>query len=228
MDSLARALLPYRDVIGNVAGMLTIAQFLSGCFTCNKIRLKGSSEGFSALQFVFGCGLTALQLKYSQMLRAAALIRTSCYALAICLVYSGWYLFYTPSGKRSNFWKLVMRTFLVVAGALIYTGFENPAQVKDRFGLLVTILTLCYIGLPLLKLGEVIKNKSSEGLPLPVILASTGASILWLLYGIILHNYFIIVQKVIALGLCAVQLSLFVIYPATAAGPPKQKKSKGE
>lgn len=57
MDLLARALMPYRDVIGNVAGMLTIAQFLSGCFTCNKIRLKGSSEGFSALQFVFGCGL---------------------------------------------------------------------------------------------------------------------------------------------------------------------------
>lgn len=57
MDSLARALMPYREVIGNVAGMLTIAQFLSGCFTCNKIRLKGSSEGFSALQFVFGCGL---------------------------------------------------------------------------------------------------------------------------------------------------------------------------
>lgn len=57
MDSLARGLLPYRDVIGNVAGMLTVAQFLSGCFTCNSIRLKGTSEGFSALQFVLGCGL---------------------------------------------------------------------------------------------------------------------------------------------------------------------------
>nr|XP_029720096.1 sugar transporter SWEET1-like [Aedes albopictus] len=232
MDSLARALLPYRDVIGNVAGMLTIGQFLSGCFTCNKIRLKGSSEGFSALQFVFGCGLTILQLKYSQMLRSAPLIRTSSYALAICLVYSGCFLFYTPSGKRNDFWKLVMRTTLLAGGALLYAGFENPDLVKDRFGLLVTILTLSYIGLPLLKLREVIRNKSSEGLPLPVILASTGASVLWLLYGIILHNYFIIVQKVIALGLCAVQLSLFVIYPAPAATAAavraQHKKPKGE
>ncbi|XP_039447464.1 sugar transporter SWEET1-like [Culex pipiens pallens] len=218
MDSLARGLLPYRDVIGNVAGMLTVAQFLSGCFTCNNIRLKGTSEGFSALQFVLGCGLTALQLRYSQMVGAVAMIRTSAYAFAICAVYSVWFAAYTPRGpRRSELWQLVLRTVLVVGGILLYAGFEQPSKVEYRFGLVVTGLTLGYIGLPLLKLGEVIRRRSTEGLPLPVILASSGASVLWLLYGIILHNYFIIVQKVIAIGLCTAQLSLFVIYPRSSA-----------
>ncbi|XP_055642643.1 sugar transporter SWEET1-like [Toxorhynchites rutilus septentrionalis] len=228
MESLARGLLPYRDVIGNVAGILTVTQFLSGCFTCNKIRLKGSSESFSALQFVFGCGLTALQLKYSLLLGAAALIRTSAYALAICLVYSGWFLYFTPANKRKDFWKLTIKTFLLTCGVLLYAGYEKPQNVLNRFGLIVTVLTLSYIALPLLKLGEVIRRKSSEGLPLPVILASTGASLLWLLYGIILRNHFIIIQKVIALGLCAVQLSLFIIYPAasTAASETASRKVK--
>ncbi|XP_058454729.1 sugar transporter SWEET1-like [Malaya genurostris] len=216
MESVARGLLPFRDVIGNVAGLLTVAQFLSGCFICNQIRLKGSSEGFSPLQFVLGGALTALQLKYSVLLGLKAMILTSGYSLAICLVYTGWYFLYIPSGKAAGFWKLVTQTVAAVSAILLYARLEDPTDVGDRFGFIVTVLTLGYIGLPLIKLGDVIKRKSSEGLPLPAILASTGASILWLLYGIILNNYFIIIQKIIALGLCTVQLSLFVIYPATS------------
>ncbi|XP_058825280.1 sugar transporter SWEET1-like [Topomyia yanbarensis] len=224
MESVARGLLPFRDVIGNVAGILTVAQFLSGCFVCNQIRLKQSSEGFSPLSFVLGGALASLQLKYSQMLGLKAMILTTCYSLAICLVYAGWYWLYIPRGKAGNFWKLVLRTITVVSAVLLYAGLEDPVVVRDRFGLIVTVLTLGYIGLPLMKLGVVIERKSCEGLPLPGILASTGASILWLLYGVILHNYFIIIQKVIALGLCTIQLSLFVIYPA----PSKAVKAKSK
>lgn len=227
MDSLARGLLPYRDVIGNVAGMLTVAQFLSGCFTCNAIRLKGTSEGFSALQFVVGCGLTALQLRYSQMVGAVAMIRTSAYAFAICAVYSVWFAVYTPKGpRRAELRQLVLRVALVVGAILLYAGFEQPTLVEHRFGMVVTVLTLGYIGLPLLKLGDVIRQQSSKDLPLPVILASSGASVLWLLYGIILHNNFIIIQKVIAIGLCTAQLSLFVIYPRSSSSSKRHEKAK--
>ncbi|XP_053697099.1 sugar transporter SWEET1-like [Sabethes cyaneus] len=218
MESLARGLLPFRDVIGNVAGILTVAQFLSGCFACNQIRLKGTSEGFSPLQFVLGGALTALQLKYSQLLGVKTMILTSAYSFAICVVYSVWFFVYTPSSKRGAFWKLVLQTVAVLSAVLLYAGLESPDKIRYRFGLLVTVLTLAYIGLPLMRLGEVVRCKSCKGLPLPVILASTGASVLWLLYGIILQNYFIIIQKVIALGLCTLQLSLFVIYPATKSG----------
>ncbi|XP_055610384.1 sugar transporter SWEET1-like [Uranotaenia lowii] len=214
METVARELLPYRDVIGNIAGILTVAQFLSGCFTCNEIRKKGSSEGFSPMQFVLGCGLTALQLKYSQMLASAVLIRTSAYGLSICIVYSGCFLWFTPSDRRRPFFTLASKVFLLTSATIYYAGVEDPLKVKDRFGLLITVLTLAYIALPLTKLGEVVRQKSSAGLPLPVILTTTCASVLWLLYGIILNNYFIIIQKVVALGLCFLQLSLFVIYPA--------------
>ncbi|XP_055546253.1 sugar transporter SWEET1-like [Wyeomyia smithii] len=220
----SRGLLPYRDVIGNVAGILTVAQFLSGCFACNQIRLKGTSEGCSPLQFVLGAALTALQLKYSQLLGVKTLILTSAYSMAICVVYSAWYLVYTPARKRGAFWRLVFETVAVVGAILLYAGMESPEKVKYRFGMLVTVLTLAYIGLPLMRLGEIVKRKSCEGLPLPVILASTGASVLWLLYGIILHNYFIITQKVIALGLCIAQLSMFVIYPAPKIGTVNKTK----
>lgn len=217
MDSLAFALMPYLDGIGKVAGLLTVCQFLSGCFLCNSIRQRGTSEGSSALQFVLGCGLTVLQLRYSLMLDAEAMIRTSVVTFAICVVYTMWFAAYTPRGKRRmDLWQLILQTMLVVGALLMYSGFEDPYKVEFRFGVVVTGLTLGYMGLPLLKLCQVIRRETTEGLPLPVILASSGASVLWLLYGIILDNPFIIIQKTIAVGICTAQLSLFVLYPRTA------------
>lgn len=87
------------------------------------------------------------------MVGAVAMIRTSAYAFAICAVYSVWFAAYTPRGpRRSELWQLVLRTVLVVGGILLYAGFEQPSKVEYRFGLVVTGLTLGYIGLPLLKL----------------------------------------------------------------------------
>ncbi|CAG2060952.1 unnamed protein product, partial [Timema podura] len=70
--------------------------------------------------------------------------------------------------------------------------------------------------------GEVIRTKSTAMLPFPLILSGTVVTFLWLLYGIIINNSLIQLQNVVGLTLCAIQLSLFVIYPSK----PKAAKKK--
>uniref|UniRef100_A0A182QYG3 Sugar transporter SWEET n=1 Tax=Anopheles farauti TaxID=69004 RepID=A0A182QYG3_9DIPT len=214
---------PYRERIGQAAGFLTVAQYLAGWFICTAIRRKGTSAGVSPLRFIGGCGLSILQVQYSQKLQAPALVWTGIFTLIFSLLYSVWFWWYTPTNLRGPFFRLAAGTTAVTAGLCAYGAQDNSPEVMYRLGMVLTALALGFIALPLAQLRTIIRAKSSAGLPLPAILASTGATILWLLYGLLINNTFIVVQKAIAMVLCTVQLSLFIIYPASASTGERKK-----
>lgn len=54
MESLSLALQPHKDLIGAVASVVTIGQFLSGGFICKDIYKKGNTDGISSNPFVGG------------------------------------------------------------------------------------------------------------------------------------------------------------------------------
>uniref|UniRef100_A0A182XKC2 Sugar transporter SWEET n=1 Tax=Anopheles quadriannulatus TaxID=34691 RepID=A0A182XKC2_ANOQN len=205
----------HRERIGQAAGLLTVAQYLAGWFICSDIRRRGTSAGVSPLRFIGGCGLSILQLQYSEKLQAPALIWTSIFTLAFSLLYSLWFWWYTPPSGRGALYRLTATVATVTAGLYAYGAQGDGPDVMYRLGMVLTVLALAFIALPLAQLRSIIRAKSSAGLPLPAILASTGATVLWLLYGMLINNTFIVVQKIIAMGLCTVQLSLFIIYPAS-------------
>ncbi|XP_053659914.1 sugar transporter SWEET1-like [Anopheles marshallii] len=223
MELLA-ALEPHRERIGQVAGMLTVAQYIAGWFICNDIRRRRTSAGVSPLRFIGGCGLSILQLQYSQKLQAPALIWTSIITLTFSILYSLWFWWYTPANLRSSLYRLTTGAATITAGLYAYGAQGDSPEIMYRLGLVLTVLALAFIALPLVQLRTIIRAKSSAGLPLPAILASTGATILWLLYGLLINNTFIVVQKIIAMGLCTVQLSLFIIYPASKADERKKQQ----
>lgn len=70
--------------------------------------------------------------------------------------------------------------------------------------------------------GEIIRKKSTEGLPFPIICTGTLISFLWFLYGVVTRENFVIFQNGVIFLMSIVQLSLFAIYPSK---PAKSKKS---
>ena len=100
----------------------------------------------------------------------------------------------------------------------------------------------------MLGLGNVIKNKSTAGLPFPMIFTGFFVGLSWLLYGknhsfffieianylrihlsvfegICLGNIIVIAQNLVAFVLSAFQLSLFVIYPSKPVVKNIKKKN---
>lgn len=75
------------------------------------------------------------------------------------------------------------------------------------------------------ELGEVIRNKSTEGLPFPIILMGFLVSVTWLVYGIILNSIFMVLQNLVAVLLSGFQLSFFLVYPSTRTVTDKKKKN---
>lgn len=124
----------------------------------------------------------------------SVMINSNLVGLTISFLYAAFFAFYTPSKDRGSFWRASLWTTLFTFGVLLYAKFENPAVVEDRFGMILTVLMLCLIGQPLIGLPEIIRRKSTEGLPFPMILSGTIVGLSWLLYGVILNNVFVVVS----------------------------------
>lgn len=94
-----------------------------------------------------------------------------------------------------------------------------------RFGLILTGLLYVLISFPMLGLKEVIRTKSTESLPFPLIFMGFLVSFAWLVYGIILNSMFMIFQNLFAVLLSGFQLSFFAIYPSQSKVDAKKKKN---
>lgn len=57
MESVSQILEPYRDIVGEIATYVTIAQFFSSVPLCRDIYKKGSTKGFVATPFIGGLNL---------------------------------------------------------------------------------------------------------------------------------------------------------------------------
>lgn len=226
MEALAVTLEPYKDRIGMAAAIITVLQFFSGVLVIYDIRKRGSTEGFSAGPFLGGTVFCLLNIQFGQMLQDDAMIQVNFIGLALNIVYVCAFYLYTVGPAKNKVWGQIGIAGAVVAGLLSYVQYEDPKLVEFRFGVILTVILLLLIGMPLLGLGDILKKKSTEGLPFPIIFAGTLVSLSWLLYGIVLRNDFIVVQNVIALALGLVQLALFAIFPSKPAGKQTTQPAK--
>ncbi|XP_028161319.1 sugar transporter SWEET1 [Ostrinia nubilalis] len=224
MDALADILQPHKELIGSIAAIVTIGQMFSGSFMCWDIYKQGSTRGVTIMPFIGGVVMSILNLKYGYILRDDTMILVNLVGLALNIIYVMIYFQYTS--EKVKVWAQMGLAGALSAALIGYAQMEDPKLVENRFGLIITALMFYLIASPLFNLSEIIKNKSTEGMPFPIILSGTVVTFMWLLYGITLRNSFIVIQNIVAFVLCAVQLSLFVIYPSKPKEKSKAKKAK--
>ncbi|KAI5646142.1 sugar efflux transporter for intercellular exchange domain-containing protein [Phthorimaea operculella] len=242
----------------------------SGSFMCYDIYKQGSTKGVGIMPFVGGFIMSVINLKYGYILRDHTIVQVNFVGLALNLIYLMIYFQYAT--EKFKVWLQMGAGIAFSAAMIAYAQYEDPKLVESRFGTMITAFMFYLIASPLFGLNDIIKNKSTEGLPFPIIFSGTIVTFMWLLYGIILKNNFLIqwtvaaavvdliknksteglpfpiifsgtivtfmwllygiilknnfliVQNVVALFLCSVQLSLFVIYPSK----PKKEKTKAK
>ncbi|VDO62615.1 unnamed protein product [Heligmosomoides polygyrus] len=211
--TLAEEVLPY---LSFSAIFSTIGLFLCGIQICRRIRERGTSEGTGSAPFVLAFVSCAFWLQYGVLKQDHVVI----FVNVVGFLLQGCYLAYYYSMTRNpKLLKKVIAAELVAIAVMLYV--VNYAGLKDSgrepLGLICVVLNIASIGAPLFQVGEVIRTKNSESLPLPLCLACFAVSLQWLLYGILVNDYVIQVPNYIATLLSLIQLSLFVIYPRRPA-----------
>lgn len=220
MEFLHDKLQPYKELVGSAASIVTIAQFFSGAFVCRDIYQQKSTRGIDSTPFIGGTCIGLLMLKYAALLQDPAMLQVNIAAMFLNIIYIGFFYVYAVD-RKAELYKPASYATVFVAIILGYAELESPELLEFRYGLLVTVLMLALVGSPLKDVKEIIRKKDSSSILFPLTFMGTIVSFLWLLYGIILDNVFMVFQNAVGFTLCAVQLYLVYLYPS-----PQTKKSR--
>ncbi|XP_046468640.1 sugar transporter SWEET1 [Neodiprion pinetum] len=221
------ALEDYREIVATSAFLTTLAQMFAGVFVCKDIYKKGSAKGFPAMPFIGGFGMGIMTLKYGYILGDTPTISVNICGILLNVGYFLFYYAYSPD--KTGTLALAGKVIAVLVAILGYAEMEHPDKIAYRFGIILTTVLFLLLSAPLLNIGTIIKSKSTEGMPFPLIFSGTLVTSQWLLYGFIIDNGFLIFQNAVAFTLLSAQLSLFVIYPSKSTkeseSVPEKKKN---
>lgn len=93
--------------------------------------------------------------------------------------------------KKTIIRQLAMACFFLVS-AIAYTQYEKDVtKSTEIMGYLCCGVTVVFFAAPLTKLIHVIKVKSSESLPFPLILTSFFVTLQWFIYGNLIGDKFL-------------------------------------
>ncbi|CAK9807257.1 Sugar transporter SWEET1 [Anthophora plagiata] len=211
----------YKEFVASCATICTMGHMLAGTLICKDIYRKGSSKGFDPMPFLGGIGMCTLMLQYAFIVKDPAMINVNVFGCLTNVAYMSVYYYYSPETKDTLV--LIGKVTAFVMALLAYAQVECPENIEFRFGLIVTVLLLLLIGSPLIHIAEIMKTKNTDILPFPIIFMGTFVTFLWLLYGLIINNGFIIFQNGIAFILSLMQLSLFVVFPSKSRTSSQEK-----
>ncbi|KAG5673454.1 hypothetical protein PVAND_003500 [Polypedilum vanderplanki] len=222
---LSKSLQPYKDHIAQGATIITILQLLSPALLVNEIRKAKTTKNFTIAPFIGGGVLSIMFVVFGQLMNDPTTIKVNMIGVILSVIYITAFYIYTPIEEKFNVWFKVGLAGAFSAIMIGYTKYEDPNLVEQRFGLILTLLLYAVIASPMTELKEVIRNKSTEGLPFPIIFMGFLVGLSWLTYGVVLNNAFIILQNLVVVLLCGFQLSFFLIYPSKKVVKDKKKRN---
>lgn len=127
------------------------------------------------------------------------------------------YLYYTPAKRyvvTLLAWValgLTCVTLYAVLGASGVTGQSNK-QVGKVVGFVAVGVTLILYGSPFETIVKVLRTKSASSLPIALCFVAMLNCALWMLYGILDSDMFVLTPNVIGLAFSVVQVALYVKY----------------
>ncbi|KAG7384453.1 hypothetical protein PHYPSEUDO_002568 [Phytophthora pseudosyringae] len=106
---------------------------------------------------------------------------------------------------------LVLVTIYAVVGGLGYTG-QSRTSVGTIVGVLADCAGICLYGAPMEKLFQVLKHKSAVFINVHMVVAGLVNNSIWLVYGVLITNWFIIVINVLFVSANTFTLCLYRVY----------------
>lgn len=216
---------PYAGHVSAFAVVVTVAQMLTPALLINEIRKAKSTEKFPVAPFLGGFVLSVLFVIFGQIISCSTTIKVNLIGVSLNMIYVTLFYIYTPAKDKLAVWGKIGLAGAFIAAVVSYTIYEDAEKVPQRFSILVTLLLYALVASPLLEVKTIIKNKSTQGWPFPIIFMGFLVSCAWMTHGIVLKNAFMFFQNVVAVLISGFQLGFFVVYPSTPVVEKTKKKN---
>ncbi|CAD2097119.1 hypothetical protein YYG_04816 [Plasmodium vinckei petteri] len=183
---------------------------LPSVFKILKKRSTGESDGLTYIVLFFS---SFLWLVYGILLNNSAIIFPNSVGLLLGLLYS---IIYHVNCK--NMWlKHKLYSYYKTCGTIcfmlyIFLYILSYEQYELFVGFMAFISSIVNFGAPLSYIQTVIKKRNSSLIPLEISIGSLICSFLWLTYGFILKDVFLITPNLCGFVLSILQIALILLY----------------
>ncbi|XP_061360130.1 bidirectional sugar transporter SWEET3-like [Gastrolobium bilobum] len=203
-------------VIGNVA---SVSLYAAPTVTFKRVIRKKSTEEFSCIPYIIALlncllftwyGLPVVSNNWENF----PLVTVNAVGIVFELSYVLIYFWYASAKGKVNVAMtaipvLIAFCAIAVASAFAFPDHRHRKLLVGSIGLGVSITMYAS---PLVVMKKVIQTKSVEFMPLPLSVCSFLASILWMLYGLLIRDIFVAGPSVIGTPLGILQLFLHCKY----------------
>ncbi|KAK7410685.1 hypothetical protein VNO78_01677 [Psophocarpus tetragonolobus] len=204
-------------VLGNAA---SVALYAAPMVTFKRVIRKKSTEEFSCIPYIIGLlnclfftwyGLPVVSYKWENF----PLVTVNGVGIVLELSYVLIYFCYASSKGKVKVAMTVIPVLLLFSVIALFSAFafhDDHHRKKLLVGSVGLGVSVAMYGSPLVVMKKVIQSKSVEFMPLPLSMCSFLATVLWLIYGLLIRDIFVAGPSLVGTPLGILQLVLYCKY----------------
>lgn len=200
----------FLNLLSLLAFFTTVGLFFCGIPICRQIWKRKDTTEISGAPFLMGVLGGTCWLTYGYLKKDDTVIYVTSAQIILYSIYVVFYFFMT----KKKFWiSLKILALVTICAALVLSVHFFGHKVFHPLGIVCMTLNTADFGAPLAGLRVVIRRRATSTLPLPLCIANFLVSSEWFLYGLLVHDFYLITPNGIGSLLAVSQLVLFIVLP---------------
>lgn len=197
MESITRRMSAL-EILSNACIFFTIAVFSTGIPQCWEMMKQKNTNNIPFLPYVMTSVNNMMWILYSRLIHDFTVFIVNTIGVTLQIIYIIVYLSYSKV-KAKEFRMVVMAALFVIL-SFLYVHFQNDDPLATNLvGITCTVMTILMFSSPLAELKTAVLEKSMKSISFPLTVATFFCTGLWVTYGALISDTFLIIPNVLGL-----------------------------
>ncbi|KAM9852481.1 sugar transporter SWEET1 [Aulostomus maculatus] len=199
--------------------VFTVGMFSTGLTDLKRMQVSKSADNIQFLPFLTTCLNNLGWLYYGILKRDQTIVLVNAIGALLQILYIVFYFHYTKQKKQVMTQTFAAATVLT-CGWFYFTTFlpQGDAQL-NQLGLTCSVVTVSMYLSPLTDLVEIVRSGDVQRLSFPLTVATIFTSTSWVLYGLQLNDYYIVVPNTPGILTSLIRFYLFWRFASVNQSP---------
>lgn len=203
--------------------VFTVGMFSTGLTDLKKMRETKSADNIQFLPFLTTCLNNLGWLYYGVLKTDQTIILVNVIGALLQILYIFMYLQYTKQ-KRLVMFQTLAAGGVLTCGWFYFTTYLPEGETRlSQLGLTCSVVTVSMYLSPLIDLVEIVRSGDVRCLSFPLTVATFFTSTSWVLYGLQLDDYFIVVPNTPGILTSLIRFFLFWRFASVNQSSPSYK-----
>ncbi|XP_030248345.1 sugar transporter SWEET1 [Sparus aurata] len=203
--------------------VFTVGMFSTGLTDLKKMRESKSADNIQFLPFLTTCLNNLGWLYYGLLKKDQTIVLVNIIGAILQILYIIVYIHYTKQ-KRVVMSQALAAGMVLICGWFYFSVFLTEGDTRlSQLGLTCSVVTVSMYLSPLTDLVGIVRSGDVQCLSFPLTVATLFTSTSWVLYGLQLNDYFIVVPNMPGIFTSLIRFYLFWRFASVNQGSPSYK-----